>query len=121
MKLVLIGRELGHPNDEALAALMKNASVFLYPSWYEGFGLPLHEAARFGTPCIASTSGALPETAPQGTLFAPPTKPHLWVVAIQRVLHEPAKHRTQTALTNWQQATSLMATVLRTLDKNRKN
>lgn len=77
------------PSDAELASLYTNASAFLYPSWYEGYGLPLHEAASFGTPCIASTSGALPETAPKGTLFANPAKPHQWVEVIRLALGTP--------------------------------
>jgi len=76
------------PSDGELAALYKNAAAFLYPSWYEGYGLPLHEAASFGTPCIASTAGALPETAPPGTFFADPAKPHHWVEALRLVMQK---------------------------------
>jgi len=82
------------PSDAELASLYQHASAFLYPSWYEGYGLPLHEAARYGTPCIASTMGALPETAPQGTIFAPPSKPHLWASMIRDVLAAPDRYRT---------------------------
>ncbi|MFH1077706.1 MAG: glycosyltransferase family 1 protein [Patescibacteria group bacterium] len=85
IELKLVGRD-GPISDEDLADLYRHASAFLYPSWYEGFGLPLHEAAAFGTPCIASTAGALPETAPPGTLFADPAKPHHWVEALKIVL-----------------------------------
>lgn len=81
-------------SDPELDSLYANASIFLYPSWYEGYGLPLHEAARFGTPCIASTDGALPETAPEGTVFVPPSKPHLWVKAMRDVLSSPEQYRT---------------------------
>jgi glycosyltransferase involved in cell wall biosynthesis len=80
--------------DAELADLYQNASAVLYPSWYEGFGLPLHEAARFGTPCLASTHGALPETAPQGTVFAPPGKPHLWASMLRDMLQAPNAYRT---------------------------
>lgn len=95
---------LQHPNDAALAALMKNATALLYPSWYEGFGLPLHEAAKFYTPCIASTAGALPETAPSGTFFAPPFKPHLWTQVMKEVLAAPDHFITQTPLGDWSAA-----------------
>lgn len=98
----------GRPSDDALAALMRHASAFLYPSWYEGFGLPLHEAARFGTPCIASTAGALPETAPNGTLFASPAKPHHWVIALETILHHPEHHRTSTSLGDWTEAAEIV-------------
>ena len=104
---------LRRPSDAALADLMKNAAAFLYPSWYEGYGLPLHEAARFGTPCIASTSCALPETAPAGTLFAPPFKPHLWTTALKMILKDPASHRTATALSSWDETGRIMAEKIR--------
>ena len=87
---------------------MQHAAAFLYPSWYEGFGLPLHEAARFGTPCISSTVGALPETAPHNTLFAPPSKPHLWTVALKMILENPDAYRTKTELKNWSSAAKII-------------
>ena len=80
---------IDRPADEALATLMRNAAALLYPSWYEGFGLPLHEAASYGTPILASTAGALPDTAPLGTVFIPPFKPHLWVQAMRLALARP--------------------------------
>lgn len=104
LELVIVGsdhegeengvRRLGRIQDEKLAALYANASAFLYPSWYEGFGLPLHEAARFGTPCLASAHGALPETAPEGTLLLPPMKPQLWSAMLREVLRDPSSYRT---------------------------
>jgi len=103
---------LGRPSDRALATLLKNASAFLYPTWYEGFGLPLHEAAKFGTPCIASTAGALPETAPTGTRFASPSKPHLWTEALADVLDHPLQNKTQTTLGDWSAAASIIANKL---------
>lgn len=108
VQFVLIGRDYHRPTDEALATLMKHASAFLYPSWYEGFGLPLHEAARFGTPCVASTAGALPETAPHGTIFAPPSKPQLWTEAMTQILNAPERYRTKTALGDWSEAAEII-------------
>ena len=78
-------RPSGQATDAELAYLYKNATVFMYPSWYEGFGLPLHEAKFFNTPCLCSTAGALPETAPQGTIFCHPAKPHEWLSALEAV------------------------------------
>ncbi|MCC7356977.1 glycosyltransferase [Candidatus Uhrbacteria bacterium] len=83
--LLTIGRDV-FPTDEQLAALYSQASALLYPSWYEGFGLPLHEASRYGCRVVASTAGALPETAPEGTVFANPAKPQQWVEALRIVL-----------------------------------
>lgn len=89
LRLIIVGRDIVRPSDIELAGLYKDAAAFLYPSWYEGYGLPLHEAAAFGTPCLASTAGALPETAPTGTIFADPAKPHHWVEALRIALSSP--------------------------------
>ena len=72
--------------DAELHFLYANALAFLYPSWYEGYGLPLHEAKSHQTPCVASTAGALPETTPQGTIFCHPAKPHEWLAALELIV-----------------------------------
>ena len=100
------------PTDEELASLYQNAAAFLYPSWYEGYGLPLHEAAQFGTPCVASTSGALPETAPQGTLFANPVKPHHWVEALRIALTSPRPNPTTPDPSLWTEAAKILRSTL---------
>ena len=67
---------------DQLTWLYQNAKALLYPSWYEGFGLPLHEAHQFNLPSIASTTGALTETAPANTIFCHPAKIHEWLKAL---------------------------------------
>jgi len=104
-------RSASHPTDAELAALFAGASAFLYPSWYEGFGLPLHEAAACGTPRVASTSGALPETAPPGTLFANPAKPHHWTQALSLALDQPRTRRAPVR-DGWDEAASRLARAL---------
>ncbi|MEI9967022.1 MAG: glycosyltransferase family 1 protein [Candidatus Moraniibacteriota bacterium] len=54
-------RLLGAVNEETLAALYRGAAVFVYPSAYEGFGLPVLEALASGTPVLAAHNSALPE------------------------------------------------------------
>ncbi len=95
------------PTDDELASLYAHAAAFLYPSWYEGYGLPLHEAASFGTPCVAALAGALPETAPKGTLFAHPAKPQHWVEAIKIATHLQ-KNRIEPDGTAWIKAAELL-------------
>ncbi len=51
----------GHVSDSELAALYKNALCFVFPSLYEGFGLPPLEAMYFGCPVVASNTSSLPE------------------------------------------------------------
>lgn len=66
-KTIQVSREiervcfLGYVDDETLAGLYANASLFLLPSQDEGFGLPALEAMASGTPVIVSDGGALPE------------------------------------------------------------
>ena len=54
---------LGHVSDARLASLMASADAVVFPSRYEGFGLPVLEAMRCGTPVIAADIGALAEVA----------------------------------------------------------
>ncbi|MEM9556265.1 MAG: glycosyltransferase family 1 protein [Acidobacteriota bacterium] len=54
---------LGHVAQEALPAIYRGASLFLYPTLYEGFGLPVVEAMASGTPVITSNTSALKEIA----------------------------------------------------------
>ncbi len=51
----------GYLTDEALASIYAAATGFIYPSYLEGFGVPLLEAMACGVPCIATTAGASPE------------------------------------------------------------
>lgn len=73
-------------SDKELSWLYANAKALLYPSWYEGFGIPLIEAMQTKTPIIASTSSSLPDIAPMATIFVPPHQPHLWTLAMQSVI-----------------------------------
>jgi glycosyltransferase involved in cell wall biosynthesis len=54
-------RILGRVSDHVLASLYRGCEVFLFPSLYEGFGLPVLEAMAFGAPVLSSDRGALPE------------------------------------------------------------
>jgi glycosyltransferase involved in cell wall biosynthesis len=63
-------RFLGYVGEEALPGLYTSASLFVLPSFDEGFGLPVLEAMACGTPVIVSDGGALPETvADAGLIF----------------------------------------------------
>jgi glycosyltransferase involved in cell wall biosynthesis len=59
-------RSLGYLDDPVFYALMKRAGVFVFPSRYEGFGLPPLEAMRLGVPTIVSDAGSLPEVCGDG-------------------------------------------------------
>lgn len=96
------------PSDQTLNQLYRHAAVFLYPSWYEGYGFPLHEATSRGVACIASTAGALPETAPPGTLFADPAKPHHWTEALRIALSKKTIFTVKQPSKSWDEAAKMV-------------
>jgi glycosyltransferase involved in cell wall biosynthesis len=61
-----------YPDDQTLANLYQQASVLLFPSYYEGFGWPPLEAMAFGCPVVCSNAGSLPEVVGQAALMAAP-------------------------------------------------
>ncbi len=62
----------GYVNDQELKAIYQNAHSFIYPSLFEGFGLPVLEAMAFGLPIISSNSTALPEVGGDSVLYFNP-------------------------------------------------
>ena len=58
--------------EQELARLYKNASFFVYPSIYEGFGLPLVEAMSYGLPILTSNSSAMPEVVGEAGILVDP-------------------------------------------------
>lgn len=77
--------------DAETAAVLSGAAAFVYPSLYEGFGLPLVEAMRAGVPVISSTDAALVETAQGAALHFDPTSACELSEAIGAVLSDPAQ------------------------------
>lgn len=65
-------RLLGFVPEEDLPALYRGAAFFVYPSLYEGFGLPVLEAFACGTPVLAGRSGSIPELADDAALLVDP-------------------------------------------------
>src|SRR5205823_13449284 len=65
-------RFLGFLPDETLAALYRLASVFVFPSLYEGFGLPPLEAMASGTPVVTSNVSSLPEVVGDAAVLVDP-------------------------------------------------
>lgn len=83
----------GQVPDNELPTLYSNASVFVYPSFYEGFGFPVLEAMACGTPVVTSTTSSLPEVAGEAALMADPNNiadiaDKIWVVLTDSALRE---------------------------------
>ncbi len=77
---------LGWIVEEDKPALLSGAAVFLFPSLYEGFGLPPLEAMACGTPVVCSESSSLPEIVGSAGILVNPTSPIAWAESIRAVL-----------------------------------
>ncbi len=75
-----------------LPGIYANADLFLMPSHYEGFGLPVLEAMACGTPVIASNQGSLPEVVGDAGLLVEPTDVKQIAAAAERLLMDPELH-----------------------------
>jgi glycosyltransferase involved in cell wall biosynthesis len=97
-------------SDAAIAALYANAAFSVYPSNYEGYGLPPTESMLAGTPVIASTGGSLPEVIGDCGLCLDPADPDLWHREIGRMISDEAYRRSWAARArayrhvSWQEA-----------------
>ena len=83
-------RFLGYLPDDTLAILYRLASVFVFPSLYEGFGLPPLEAMASGTPVVTSNVSSLPEVAGDAAMLVDPYDTESIVDGIRRVLTDAA-------------------------------
>jgi glycosyltransferase involved in cell wall biosynthesis len=79
-------RFFGFVPDETLAVLYRLASVFVFPSLYEGFGLPPLEAMASGTPVVTSNVSSLPEVVGDAALLVDPYEPEAIAQAMRQVL-----------------------------------
>lgn len=80
---------IGRVSDAELRSLYENAACLLFPSFYEGFGLPPLEAMSFGCPVIASTGGSIPEICGDAAILLPPDDIAGWARAIDALLADP--------------------------------
>lgn len=83
----------GFVADDDLPALYRGADVFVYPSLYEGFGLPPLEAMACGTPVIASNSSSLPEVVGNAGILIPPEDSERLGTELYRLVYNPAISR----------------------------
>ena len=84
----------GHIPDETLVILYQNASLLVFPSFHEGFGLPVLEAMRCGCPVIGSNLSSIPEVIERADSLFDPGQPAQIAGAITRVFTEPGRIET---------------------------
>lgn len=80
---------LGYVSDKKLAQLYSVSRMFVYPSFYEGFGFPPLEAMAAGTPVITSWNSSLPEVVGHAALLANPADPEDIAKQIERLYFDP--------------------------------
>jgi glycosyltransferase involved in cell wall biosynthesis len=83
-------RFLGYQPDDTLAVLYRLAEVFVFPSLYEGFGLPPLEAMACGTPVVTSNVSSLPEVTGDAAVLVDPYEVESIAEGMQRVLTDAA-------------------------------
>jgi glycosyltransferase involved in cell wall biosynthesis len=81
-------RFLGYVPDDQLTVLYRLAAVFVFPSLYEGFGLPPLEAMASGTPVITSNASSLPEVVGDAAFLIDPYQAEAIASAMERVLND---------------------------------
>ncbi|HEX2267068.1 MAG TPA: glycosyltransferase family 1 protein, partial [Actinomycetota bacterium] len=79
----------GGVSSEEVDALYRGAAALVYPSLYEGFGLPVLEAMARGLPCVVSKTTSLPEVAGDAAVFVDPKNVEEMASAIERVTSDP--------------------------------
>ncbi len=92
-RLGLSGRVLttGPATDESVRALCRRCSLFLSPSRYEGFGLPILEAMSCGAPVVAADNSSQPEVVGTAGIVAPTDDPSAWAATIAALLDDPQR------------------------------
>jgi len=81
-------QELGYLPDKEAGFWMRNAQVFVLPSFIEGFGMPILEAMAAGVPVVASNLPALAEVAAGAALLVDPYKPEEIAEAVKKVISD---------------------------------
>jgi len=111
---------LDYLERSGLAAVMRRAEALVFPSWLEGFGLPLVEAMVCGVPVIASDCSSLPEVAGDAAIYVDPADSAALGRAILALTADPAlkrrlgeSGRARAARFRWEEAARATAGVLR--------
>lgn len=93
----------GFIKEEDLSAVYSMASLFVYPSLYEGFGLPILEAMACGTPVVTSKTSSMPEVAGDAAVLVEPTDADELVFSMRQLLENGAK-RAELAVKGFERA-----------------
>lgn len=133
MRLIELDRKnihyLGFVSDEELSKIYNQASCFVYPSFYEGFGLPVLEAMACGVPVVCSESSSLPEVGADAVLYCNPKdkksiRDKIELILQSQELQEQMMQKgvTQASKFSWEKSTKehleLFEEVMQDIDNN---
>jgi glycosyltransferase involved in cell wall biosynthesis len=114
----------GYVTEEELVSLYSNATCFLYPSLYEGFGMPPLEAMACGCATIVSDTSSLPEVCGEASLYVNPLNIQSITEAILKVINNVnlrkeliSKGKKQVEKFSWQESGTLLKAIIDNLQK----
>lgn len=120
-------RRLGHLERGELVTVVQAASAFVYPSLYEGFGLPVAEAMACGVPVIGSNRASLPEVIGDAGVTVDADDPLALAGALHRLLTEPGlaarlaeRGRERARLFSWRSAAARLSELFRAVLAERR-
>lgn len=114
---------LGYVTDSELKWLYENALCFIFPSKYEGFGIPPIEAMRCGCPVLTSNAASLPEVCGDAAAYAPPDDVEAFAQRLSWILENPSVRNDMSAVGrchsnrfNWSQSARLLYELIKRFD-----
>jgi glycosyltransferase involved in cell wall biosynthesis len=118
-----VRHRISHLEDvspQELPVLYRRADALLFPSWLEGFGLPLLEGMACGVPVVTSGLSAMPEVAGSAAVYVDPASPHGIASAVSSLVEDPQlrarlveRGRERASRFSWDRAAAATAQVLR--------
>ncbi len=115
-------KHLDYVSDELVAIFYSQAEAFIYPSFYEGFGLPVLEAMTLGSPVITSNTSSLPEVAGDAALYIDPNNYYELAEMMLKVVDNSTlrkeminKGKTQANKFSWERTAKVTLDIYRSL------
>ena len=113
---------LGYITSSTLNKLYNLAEAFVFPSYYEGFGIPPLEAMQAGCPVISSHTSSMPEVIGDAGILCDPSQPAEFAQAMERIIKTPSlrtdlinKGRIQSKKFSWHKSAQKLYTLIKTL------